>query len=285
MTQAANKLNQQERTKQFHQLHHSGQLLVLPNIWDSLGAILLESLGYPAVATASFSIAFTNGYDDGEKIPFGDLLSILKKITSHINIPVTADIESGYAEDENHLEKNILQLLETGIVGINIEDTDKKTNSLLPVEIQSQKIRLIKEVSEKYNVPHFINARTDVYTRGKDFNTAESKFEETIKRGLAYKAAGADCFFPLAMNNENEIQKAVELLQMPINILIIPGVPELNVLHKMGVARVSLGPSFLKIAVRAMKNLAEKLQNHEGLQDIVENEITSDYLRNMVNKK
>jgi 2-methylisocitrate lyase-like PEP mutase family enzyme len=285
MTQTANNLNQQERAKQFYQLHHSGKLLVLPNIWDSLGAILLESLGYPAVATASFSIAFTNGYDDGEKIPFEDLLSILKKITGHINIPVTADIESGFAEDDNQLEKNIQYLLETGIVGINIEDTDKKTSALLPAEIHCQKIRLIKDVSEKCNVPLFINARTDVYTRGKDFNTAESRFEETIKRGLAYKAAGADCFFPLAMHDENEIQKAVELLQMSINILIIPGVPELNVLHKMGVARVSLGPSFLKIAIRAMKNLAVKLQRHEGLRDIVENEITSDYLRDMVNKK
>jgi len=285
MTQTAKRLNQQEKGKQFSQLHHSGKLLVLPDIWDCLGATLLENLGYPAVATASASIAFTNGYDDGEKIPFEDLLSILNKITDRINIPVTADIESGYAENENQLEKNIQQLLETGIVGINIEDTDKKNNSLLPLAFQCQRIKLIKYVAEKHNVPLFINARTDVYTRGKDFNTAETRFEETIKRGLAYKEAGADCFFPLAMHNENEIQKAVRLLQMPINILIIPGVPELNVLHEMGVARVSLGPSFLKIAIRAMKNLAIRLQKHEGLQDIVENEITSDYLRNMVNKK
>ena len=277
--------DQAAKARQFHQLHHSGKLLILPNIWDSIGALLLEELGYPAVATASFAVAMTNGYDDGEHIPFDHLLSVLKRIAGIVAIPVTADIESGFAQDEPQLEKNIEQLLQTGVVGINIEDSDKKTNSLLPVELQAQRIKLIKNVSEKCKIPLFINARTDVYTKGKEFVTARSRFEETMKRGLAYRDAGADCYFPLAMHEQSEIKKTVKLLQMPINILIIPGVPELNVLEEMGVARVSLGPSFLKIAVRAMKNLATKLQKHDGLNDIVENEITSDYLKKLVNKK
>jgi 2-methylisocitrate lyase-like PEP mutase family enzyme len=285
MSHTKQTIDQAAKARQFYQLHHSGKLLTLPNIWDCLGALLLEELGYPAVATASFSVALTNGYDDGENIPFDHLLSILKRIAGSIDIPVTADIESGYAQNEIQLEKNIEQLIQTGIVGINIEDSDKKTNSLLPLEIQCQRIRLIKKVSEMCKVPLFINARTDVFTKGREFVTPRSRFEETMKRGLAYKDAGADCFFPLAMQDQNEIKKVVKLLQMPINIIIIPGVPELNVLEEMGVARVSLGPSFLKIAIKAMKNLATKLQKHDGLNDIVENEITSDYLKKLVNEK
>lgn len=281
----AESIDQAAKGRKFHQLHHSGKLLILPNIWDSLGALLLEELGYPAVATASFSVALTNGFDDGEIIPFDQLLSILKNIAGSVVIPVTADVESGFTQDEIQLEKNIEQLLQTGIVGINFEDTDKKTNALLPVEVQCRRISLIKKVSEKNKVPLFINARTDVYTKGKEFVTPRSRFEETIKRGLAYKDAGADCFFPLAMQDHDELKKAVKLLQMPINIIIVPGVPELNVLEEIGVARVSLGPSFLKIAIKAMKNLATKLQKHDGLKDIVENEITSDYLRKLLNKK
>src|SRR5688572_10530906 len=285
MTQTSKRVTQQEKANQFYRLHHSEKLLVLPNIWDCLGAKLLEDLGYPAVATASASIAFTNGYDDGENIPFEDLLSILKKIAGSTDLPVTADIESGYAEYESQLEKYIQQLLESGIAGINIEDTDKKTKSLFPIDIQCRRIKLIKSVSAKWNMPLFINARTDVYTQGNDFNRAESKFDNTIKRGLAYKAAGADCFFPLGMQKNDEIKKAIALLQMPINILIMPGVPELNELNEMGVARISLGPAFLKIAIRALKILATSLQKHEGLPEIAGNEITSDYLRNLVNKK
>ena len=284
MTQAAADSKQQEKAKQFYNLHHSGRLLILPNIWDCLGANLLESLHYPAIATASASVAFTNGYDDGQRISFDSVLALLKKIVSSVSIPVSADIESGFAESDLQLEENTKQLLATGIVGINIEDTDKKTNSILPVETQCEKIKLIKKVSQAVGVPLFVNARADVYLRGKDFDTPESKFEEALKRGRAYKAAGADCFYPIAMTRQEDIKRMVEQLQMPVNVLTIPGVPQLNVLNEMGVARVSLGPSFLKIAIKAMKNLALKLQNLEGLSDITENEITSAYVKDLVNK-
>jgi 2-methylisocitrate lyase-like PEP mutase family enzyme len=284
MAQVVADSKQQEKANRFYSLHHSGRLLILPNIWDCLGANLLESLHYPAIATASASIAFTNGYDDGQRISFDSVLAILKKIVSKVNIPVSADIESGFAENDLQLAENIKQLLATGIVGINIEDTDKKTNSILPAETQCGKIKLIKKVSEEVSIPLFINARADVYLRGKDFDTPESKFEEALKRGRAYKAAGADCFYPIAMTQQEDIRRMVEQLQMPVNVITIPGIPELNILNEIGVARVSLGPSFLKIAVKAMKNLALKLQHFEGLSEITENEITSAYVKDLVNK-
>ena len=87
------------------------------------------------------------------------------------------------------------------------------------------------------------------------------------------------------MNEKDEIKKTVALLQMPVNIILMPGVPDLHSLQEMKVARISLGPGFLKIAIKAMKNLALKLQNLEGLTDITENEISSDYLKSLVNKK
>jgi len=275
---------QQEKAKRFYDLHHSGKLLILPNVWDCLGANLLESLHYPAIATASASVAFTNGFDDGQRISFDAVLAILKKITSSVTVPVSADIESGFAYNDEQLKQNIKQLLATGIVGINIEDTDKESNSIVPIEVQCEKIKLIKKVSEEMGVSLFINARADVYLRGKDFDTPELKFEEALKRGGAYKAAGANCFYPIGMTRREDIKRMVDQLQMPVNILTIPGIPELSVLNDIRVARVSLGPSFLKIAIKALKNLAIKLQNFEGLSDITENEITSAYVKDLVNK-
>ena len=277
-------VEQQEKAKRFYDLHHSGKLLILPNVWDCLGANLLESLHYPAIATASASVAFTNGFDDGQRISFDAVLAILKKITSSVTVPVSADIESGFAYNDEQLKQNIKQLLATGIVGINIEDTDKESNSIVPIEVQCEKIKLIKKVSEEMGVSLFINARADVYLRGKDFDTPESKFEEALKRGGAYKAAGANCFYPIGMTRREDIKRMVDQLQMPVNILTIPGIPELSVLNDIRVARVSLGPSFLKIAIKALKNLAIKLQNFEGLSDITENEITSAYVKDLVNK-
>lgn len=280
-----NNYTQKEKAQQLHELHHSGKLLVLPNIWDSLGAILLESLAYPAIATASASIAFTNGYNDGEHIPFEDVLNTIGKIVDSVNLPVTADIESGYANNDTQLEENIKRLLEKGIVGINIEDTDNKANTLYSVNIQCNRIRLIKKVADEMDIPIFINARTDVFLHGKNFSTPESKIDEIQKRGLAYKEAGADCFFPIGLRQYEDIHQLVTQLKMPINILTIPGIPDLQTLDKIGVSRVSLGPSFLKIAINSMKNLALQLKDYNGLSAITENEITTDYLKNLVTKK
>ena len=277
------RMTQQEKANQFHQLHHSEKLLILPNIWDSLGALLLENMGYPAIATASASVAFSRGFNDGEQIPFEELLVILERITTNVNLPVTADIESGFADNENRLAENIRQVIQTGVVGINFEDTDKKTGGLYSIETQCKRLEVIKNVAEKMDVPLFVNARADVYLRGK--GTAEEKLEETIKRGIAYKNAGADCFFPLAAQKESDIKSIVDTLQMPVNIILIPGVPAIDTLHKNGVKRISLGPGFLKIAIKAMRNLATRLQSHEGLEEIAGNEITSEYLINLVKNK
>lgn len=275
---------QQTKAQLFHALHHNGKMLVLPNIWDSLGAALIESLEYPAIATASASMAFTNGYTDGENIPLNDLLTQLAKIASSVNIPVSADIESGYANSDAELQKNIELIINTGVVGINIEDTDKQTGSLFPVEMQCKRIGIVKKVSVDMGIPLFINARTDVYIRGNDFVTDEEKFEETLKRGKAYMNAGADCIFPIVMKQKQDIENLIFALQCPVNILALPGIPDLKTLNEMGLARVSLGPSFLKIAIKAMKQMAVKLKNLEGMEEIIKNEITSDYLANLISK-
>ena len=274
--------DQQSKAISFRQLHHSKKMLVLPNIWDPLGAALLEKLSYPAVATASASIAYSNGYRDGENIPFNELLMLLKKITRSVQIPVTADIESGFAATSIELEKNARLLLETGIAGINFEDSDKVNNTLYPLEVQCERIRLVRKVAEENGIPLFINARTDVYVREVNVSGEEEKFSETVKRGKAYIEAGADCFFPILVTQKSIIENMVAALNCPLNIIAIAGVPDLKTLAEIGVARVSVGPGYLKTAIRKMKEVAEKLLDYEGLEEITENEITSDYLKMLV---
>ena len=276
---------QQKKAQLLHELHHNGKMLVLPNVWDTLGAALLESLDYPAVATASAAIAFANGYTDGEKIPFNELLKVLDKIVKHVNVPVTADIESGYGHSDDELQRNIERILEAGVVGINIEDTNKQSDKLFSVEAQSRRISLIRKVSDAREIPLFINARSDVYIRSNEFVDEEEKFEEALKRGKAYINAGADCFFPILMKRNQDIRELISALRSPVNILALPGVPDLKTLNEMGVARVSLGPGLLKIAIRAMKQSALRLKNYEGMDEITGNEITSDYLVNLLTKK
>ncbi|MCO6495148.1 MAG: isocitrate lyase/phosphoenolpyruvate mutase family protein [Bacteroidetes bacterium] len=272
-----------QKAKSFFDLHHSDSMLILPNIWEPVGALLLQEIGYKAVATASAAMAFTNGVLDGEKITLDELIPQIAKIAKSVEIPVSVDFESGFAENNEQLAKNIEALIDIGVVGINIEDSDKKNHSLISAEKQISKIKTIKEVAQKREIPFFINARTDIYIYKKE-KSPESKLKESIERGLAYKEAGADCFYPIVMKNLEDIQATVESLKMPVNILTLPGIPDLQTLEDIGVARVSLGPSLLKYAVKAMKSLAEQLQNKKGLEEITQNPITSDYLEALLMK-
>jgi 2-methylisocitrate lyase-like PEP mutase family enzyme len=274
---------QSEKGNLLNRLHHNGKLLVLPNIWDPLGAVMLESLGYPAVATASASIAFTNGYADGEKIPFKDLLFILNKIVQSIKIPVTADIESGYSKTNAELKENIKMLLDVGIAGINFEDTNKDDKTIISIEAQCEKLSLIRNTASKIGVPLFINARTDVYLKANDLSD-EEKLSETIRRGKAYKDSGADCFYPISLKKKEEIEIIIKEVGLPVNILLLPGIPDFETLKIIGVARLSLGPGFLKTSVNAMKNIAEKLLHDKGMQEVMDNPVTSAYLNTLISK-
>ena len=265
----------------FKSLHHNDKILVLPNIWDPLGAVLLESLGYAAVATASASIALSNGYADGEKISFKELLASLKRIISSVKIPVTADVESGYASNIAMLEENIKQLIDAGISGINIEDSVHEDSKLISANAQCDKISCIKNTAMKMGVPIFINARTDVYLKENNLSAGE-KLAETIRRGNAYKNAGADGFYPIFLKENESMKSIVKEVGLPVNILLLPNIPDFETLHAVGIARVSLGPGFLKIAINAMKNVAEKLLHYEGMPEITDNPITSVYLNTLI---
>ncbi|HEY0434968.1 MAG TPA: isocitrate lyase/phosphoenolpyruvate mutase family protein [Chitinophagaceae bacterium] len=273
----------QKKVETLRRLHYREELLVLPNIWDPIGALLLEDLGFPCVATASAAIAYSNGMDDGEHISFDELLAILRRITDSVSIPVTADIETGFADNDQQLRQNIVALIDTGVAGINIEDRDPATDSLINAEQHAERIHLIKETTAAAGTDIFVNARCDVYVRGRDFPDPASKLHEAGRRLKIYEKAGADCFYPITLTNEKHIELLVESSRIPINVLAMPGLPDLSKLKALGIARVSLGPGFLKIAVRAMRDLAIQLKSNKGLDEIAGNDVTSAYLKQLVN--
>lgn len=272
-----------EKAHLIKQLHIYGDLIVLPNIWDPLGAIMLERLGYPVIATASASIAFSNGYPDGEQISFKHLLLILQKIVQSVKVPVTADIESGYAENNTILKENIKRLIDTGIVGINFEDNHHAGEKLISIEDQCGKIKIIRQAAAEMGIPLFINARTDVLLKANQL-TDEEKLTEVLRRGKAYKDAGADCFYPILLKKKEDIVTVIKAVNLPINILLLPGIPDFETLKNIGLSRISLGPGFLKTAINAMKNIAENLLHYEGMQEVVDNPVTTAYLNNLMSK-
>lgn len=266
----------------FHDLHYSGEMLLLPNTWDILGALVVEHLGFKAIATASAAMSYINGFFDGEKLPFEKLIKVLKNTTNVVTIPVTADIESGYARTNEELKNNIIQLLECGISGLNIEDTNIKTKNLYSIEEQCARIRTIRSIADDFGVPLFINARTDIYLDGNLFTTEEIRLEETLKRIIAYKNAGANGIYPIAITHVNSIKEIVAHSNIPVNVLAFHDAPPLKKLQEIGVSRVSLASGLLKSGIDAMMQSANKFKKMEEYSAFLSRDVTSDFIKSLL---
>jgi len=234
----------------FRKLHTQNQPLIIGNIWDAQSALLFEKNGYQAVGTSSAAVASSLGYEDGEKIPFTELLKIVKNIQDKISIPLTVDIEKGYGSDNNQIINNIKELLILNISGINIEDS--VSNS--PKTLQSandfcKTINAIKEYLIQIKSSLFVNVRTDAYIIG-----LNSPFKETLSRVKHYTNCGADGIFIPCITDEKETEHLVKSTHLPINVMCMPNLPDFDRLQKIGVKRISMGP-FL------YNNMIEKNQN------------------------
>jgi 2-methylisocitrate lyase-like PEP mutase family enzyme len=256
---------QSKKAQDFLSLHTSGKLLILPNIWDPIGARILEAKGYPAVATASAAVSASLGYEDGEMMRRSTLIDILTRIARSVDIPVTADIESGYGKTISKLEESILQVIDSGVVGINIEDSLKEGEALRPIEAQCKRIAKVREVSNRRGVHLVINARVDSFLSS-SFPTNKERIEEAVLRAKAYRAAGADCIYPVGPGDKETIIELRRRIVGPINILATATATPLRNLQEIGINRVSFGPFVFRSCLKKFVDIANALHNLQGYE-------------------
>jgi 2-methylisocitrate lyase-like PEP mutase family enzyme len=261
---------QAEKAEKLRKLHHGPPILALPNAWDAVSAKILEELGYPAIATSSAAVAFSLGYPDGQRISRREMLDVVARIAHAVEVPVTADMESGYGKTPEEIAETTRELVASGAVGLNFEDiTGDDETSHVELGLQVKKIRAIRDTSAALGVPLVINARTDVYLM--PIGPAATRFERTVERLRAYRDAGADCLFAPGVVDREIISKLVKALGAPLNILVSQGCPSLDDLEKMGVARASAGSSAMRAAMGAFQRVAKDWLEHgsyDSLQQV-----------------
>ncbi len=253
-----------ERAHTLKNLHIKGDPLILYNIWDAGGAKALQEVGAQAIATGSWSVAAAHGYDDGEKIPFNLVLENLKRIIASTDLPVTVDLEGGYGQSPLQVQKTALEVIQAGVAGINFEDQIVGTDELYSIEDQCARIKAIHEVAEQASIPLFINARTDIFLKTDPLNHTDKNLNEAIQRSTAYAESGAKGFFIPGLLDGKYIEKLCALSPIPINVMIMPGMPTLEQLSDMGVARISYGPGPYCLAMNALKENARQALSKEG---------------------
>ncbi len=248
-----------DKAEAFRALHVAGEPLLLPNVWDVASARIIEASGFPAIATTSAGIAFSLGYPDGQKITRQEMLLAVARIASAVQVPVTADVESGYGSRPEDAADTARSVIEAGAVGMNLEDaTGDPAGPLAELPQQLEKIRAVRETARKLKVPLVLNARTDVYLL--QVGDPAKRYEESVRRLAAYRDAGADCVFLPGLRDAATIGRLVADLRCPLNILAVPGSPSVPELRSLGVARVSLGSGPMRATLGLLRRLAEELK-------------------------
>ncbi|KPZ14386.1 isocitrate lyase/PEP mutase family protein [Pseudomonas syringae group genomosp. 3] len=230
----------------FHHLHQNG-LLILANVADAGGARMVERFGGKAVATSSAAMAWSHGYQDGNKLPLDLLSTTVGSMARVLSVPLTVDIEGGYSDDPEQVGKVINAVIAAGAVGINIEDGTGSPELLV------RKIDVARKVADLASIKLFINVRTDVYL--KNLFPAEQRLEEILKRAALYAEAGADGLFAAGVVKASDIGSICLESTLPVNLLSRDGLPSTDELKRLGVRRLSAGSSIAEFLQGAMGTL------------------------------
>jgi 2-methylisocitrate lyase-like PEP mutase family enzyme len=235
---------QLERADIFANLHIAGDPLIIYNAWDGGSAKTIASAGAKVIATGDHPVGFSHGYsnDNFADFTFDTYLVTIKEIALQAgDLPYSVDINNANNLSGDALKSRIRIILETGAVGVNYEDGPSSEGGLQPIEEQAARIQTIRSQADELGIPLFINARTNAFIDAAPEEHA-GLLDEVIQRAAAYKAAGANGFFAPGLSDIELITKLCSSVDMPVNIIRLPGTPSAKELADVGVSRISYGP-------------------------------------------
>lgn len=245
-----------QKARALHALH-TRPPLVLPNAWDPGSAVAIEAAGAKAIATTSAGVSWAVGVADAGGLGRAAALDALRRIVAVVSVPVTADIESGYGATAEEVGTTIAEVLATGAVGINIEDSPGIDGAtLLDPGAQAERIAAAREAARAAGIELCINARTDVYLKG--VGEPSGRLADTLARAERYAAAGADVLFVPGVVDPATI-RALVAGPLPVNVMAHPGAPTVAELAALGVVRISVGSGVAQAAYGVAASAAREL--------------------------
>jgi 2-methylisocitrate lyase-like PEP mutase family enzyme len=257
-------MTQLEKAARFRALHKGSGILVLPNAWDVATARIFEAAGFPAIATSSAAIAASLGYPDGESISCQEMLEVVERIARAVDVPVTADVESGYGAPIETAKA----VVDAGAVGMNLEDTVAESpERLTDLETQSAIVREIHAL----DLPLVLNARTDIFLA--QIGEASDRPARVIERLNAFYEAGADSLFAPGVTDRDTIAKLAREVRGPLNVLAGVGTPPVKDLEALGVARLSVGSGPSRAALGLVRRIAVELRTNGTYEQMLSGQI------------
>ena len=221
----------------FKEFHFQESPILICNVWDVISAKAAQELNFKAIGTSSGAIASMLGYPDGEKMSFTELEYIVKRIAKSTQLPLTVDLEGGYSRNPSEIVEHIKRLVDLGVVGVNIEDSVvAEKREMMDADSFSELLEKICSNLVQQNQQVFINVRTDTFLMG-----LPNPVTSTIERAKKYQNAGGHGLFVPCIVKEEDIATVIENIELPLNVMCMPNLPNFETLNKLGVKRISMG--------------------------------------------
>ena len=234
----------------FADLHVPGRPLLLANAWDVGSAKLLASLGFQALATTSSGFAATLGRLDGS-VTRDEAIAHSAVIVGATSLPVSADLENGFADEPDGVAQTIRLAVDAGLAGCSVEDyTGRDDDPTYDAALARERIAAAVEAAAGEIV---ITARCDSLLHGRP------GLDEVIERLQSFQEAGADVLYAPGLRSIDDIRSLVAAVDRPVNVLALPGGPPVAELADAGVSRVSVGGGFAWVAAGAVVEASREL--------------------------
>jgi 2-methylisocitrate lyase-like PEP mutase family enzyme len=243
-------------TSTFAALHDGPLPLLLPNAWDVPSALAFHAAGHPAIATTSQGVSSSLGRPDASRATREANLALARALV-RLPVPITVDIEDGYADSPDDVAALVAELDAIGVAGVNLEDSLE--GRLVPRTVHVKKLAAVKAAAPGV----FLNGRVDTYWFHED-----DTVEATLARATAYVEAGADGIFVPGLTDPDAIRELAAALPVPLNVLPVPGL-DLDDLAALGVRRVSTGSLPYRVALAAAVAAAHAVRGGGTLPEAI----------------
>jgi len=244
-----------EKVDVFRALHVAGRPLLVPNPWDAGTAKILASLGFQALATTSSGHAATLGRLDGS-VTREEALAHAGSIVAAVDVPVSADLENGFAENPEAVFATVSDAAALGLAGCSIEDfTGRSDVPIYDIELAAERVAAAVRAAHA-STGMVLTARAENFVRG------NPDLGDTIARLQAYQHAGADVLYAPGLSDLDDIRRVIASVERPVNVLVRPGLATVPELAQAGVARISVGGAFNQVALAALARAGRELLDH-----------------------
>ena len=247
-----------QKAEAFCALHHTDRAFIIPNPWDIGTARLLAGMGFQALATTSAGYAYTLGVPDYQ-VSRDKMLAHVAELAAATDLPVSADMEAGYADTLEGVAETYRLTAQTGAVGASIEDATGRADD--PIYDLAEAVDRVKAAVEAVrSLPyHFtLTARAENHLHGR------ADLKDTIRRLQAYQEAGADVLYAPGLRTREDITAVVSSVDLPVNVLM--GAPGINLsahdLSDIGVKRISVGSTLSRAALGAFLRASREMLEH-----------------------